>query len=264
MTSVPGRLTAALLVLLQLLLLNACAGPTQFSLPGNHFHLPETLPAGQYRIAVENAGITEVQMFKGNITAPPDYANPELAASNGQTGLHGARGMSPKLELQLQTLPYLSDNGSGAPGLTAKYRLGDPRNDDSPAINSAMIGGLALWKKETHTNGSPTYYNDLNVMVLELGGVTAWRFSPHWQLYGGPWLTMVFYDGDSHRRSGSITDQRASHGGTATQLGINAGLAWHLNVEWSILGEVAVNRIGWQDASTVAIHSGVQLRKMLR
>lgn len=249
---------------LAMTLLCACSSTSQFSLPGNRFDLPQTLGDGQYRLAVENASATEVEMFDPDTSYPPRIDNPELTGRTGLKGLRVARGMSDRLELQLQTLPFMSDDANGFPGLKIKYRLSDMGGENaSTTISRAVTAGIALWNKENRTYGNPAHYNDLQAVALDFAGIAAWRINDNWQLYGGPWVTWVQYAGQWRRESTGITDMKESYSGSASEIGLNLGLAWHLNRNWSLLGEVASSQLQWQDSDATLTHGGLQLRRVI-
>lgn len=244
-----------------------CSSSKHVRTQGNRFDLPETMTKSQYQLTVESAGVNEIRFTPDDLSLPPEIEQPELKAVSGQTGLRFSMGIFDKLELQVETLPYLSESLEGLPAAKAKYQfLGAPLRDAKKGnISLAVSAGMLYWEDSQTTNRNPSYVNDINILILDLAAIAGYRYTDTVLVYGGPFLTVLSFDGKWDRKSFGVAEGVGeNYNGTGKQYGVNLGLSWFFSDQWSTQAELAYTDLTWNDAQDAFTHFGVQLSRLIR
>ncbi len=246
-------------------LCSACGTTDHIRLQGSRFDLPETLPAGQSMIAVEAAGSTEVRLSPNYQLLPVDSDHPEFEAHTADAGLRASYALQPGLEIQLTTLPNLASSLQGYPAIKAKYQFRGADAANAKAGNYSLAGslGLGFAEDKSTTSTNPGYANYAQALMLDLAGIAGYRLQDDLLLYGGAFLTPVYYRGESKQVSFNIVNQRESYSGVAWQGGVNAGVAYWLSPRWSLQAELTFAALRWEKTSDGVIHGGVLLNRTL-
>lgn len=245
--------------------LYGCASSDHIRTQTNRFDLPESIGKSHYRLNVESAGANEIQ-FTGNLISPPDIDQPKLEAAHGQRGVRLGLGIVDNLELQVESLPYLSDSLKGVPAIKAKYQfLGAPlKSAQKNNLSLAASAGLVYLERTLITTGNPSYHNDINLLVMDFAGIAGYRFTDTLMVYGGPFVNLLYFDGQWKRKSFGVADGLdEKYSGSGNQFGANLGLAWFANSDWSLLAELAYTDLTWNDSQDDFTHFGVQLSRLI-
>jgi len=256
------RLTA---ILILLILISACSSSKHIRLQGNRFDLPETLPSEQMTATVEFAGTTEVHLSPNENFYPADVNAPEFASKPGQAGLRIGYSPQPRWEIQVQTLPNLSRSLNGYPAIKAKYQFrgSDLRSAKKDDFSLAASAGLAYGQDESGTSGNPTYLNEMQLVMIDIGGIGGLRLTDNLLLYGGPFVTPIYFWGEDKIASFNSEQQRDSFSGTAWQWGLNIGAAYFHGQSWSLQTELAYTGIHWKSSSDGFFHAGLQIVRFI-
>lgn len=236
----------------------------------NRYELPESY--GHMNLAVngQTAGGYEYRISTQRAQAP-DYRSPVIRKFHSNLGVGVSVGLFERLDLGVLAE---QSNDIGLLKLIAlrsiKYRI--KYQFLGPTISQATQGDVSLAlmssisrarEKVARNRTNSSTRHSLDVTNFDSALLAGIRLTDHSLLYGGPFITMTYYEARYHYED-SDQEVSARGKGSGKTWGNHLGLAFFAGRNWNIKGEVARSRIRLENSRQKGTQVGILVTKVMR